>query len=106
MPPGLNFFREPVYALKIYGEIAVIYTSNDYADMWQIGLNEQGQFDLSKDERDQYLHLNVGIYDNRDIYFRNLEPKPLSDSYKFGTNIILHLLTRWEDKLRTVPTGL
>ena len=42
----------------------------------------------------------------RNLYYRNIEPKALSDTYKFGTNIIIHLLTRWEEKLRTVPRGI
>ena len=40
------------------------------------------------------------------MYFRNCDLAHVNASYKFGTNIILHLLTRWEDKLRNVPTGL
>ncbi len=105
-PAGMNYYQEPVYALKIFGEIAVLYTANDYGDQWQIGLNEKGDIDLTKDETGHYIVVNSVMYANRDIYFRNLEPKALNDSYKFGTNIILHLLTRWEDKLRNVPTGL
>ncbi len=106
VPPGLNYFREPIYAMKIYGEIAVLYTANDYGDMWQIGLNERGEYDERRDAHDEFVAINKEIWSHREIYFRNLEPKPLSDAYKFGTNIVLHLLTRWEDKLRTVPTGL
>ena len=39
--------------MKIYGEIAILYTANDYGDMWQIGLNQQGQIDLRKERRRQ-----------------------------------------------------
>lgn len=106
VPPGLNFFREPVEAIKIYDEIAVLYTANDYGDMWQIGMDEQGRYDERRDERGQYVAMNNALFSNRDIYFRNLDPKPLADSYKFGANVVLHLLTRWEEKLRNVPTGL
>ena len=106
VPSGMNFYQEPVYALKNFGEVAVIYTANDYGDMWQIGLDEQGQIDTRRDENGHYVALNVDIYNKRDVYFRNCEVVPLNASYKFGTNIILHLLTRWEDKLRNVPTGL
>ena len=105
-PPGINYYQEPVYALKIFGEIAVLYTANDYGDMWQMGLNEKGDIDFGKDQNGRYIAVNWGMYLNRNVYFRNLEPKALNDSYKFGTNIILHLLTRWEEKLRNVPTGL
>ena len=103
-PAGLNFYREPVFALKIYGEIAILYTANDYGDMWQVGINQQGQIDLRKGPRGDYVAVNPTIYQNRDIYLRNITPESLSTSFKFGTNVVIHLLTRWEDKVRTAPT--
>ncbi|CAN5653873.1 hypothetical protein BH09VER1_BH09VER1_55560 [soil metagenome] len=104
VPPGLNFYREPVFALKIYGEIAILYTANDYGDMWQIGINGQGQIDLRRDARDRFVAINQIIYENREIYLRNITPESLATSYKFGTNVVIHLLTRWESKVRTAPT--
>ena len=106
IPPGVNGFDEPVYALENMGEVAVIYTANDYGDMWQIGITEQGDYDTSRDEHGAFAATNGTIFDHRDVYFRGLDAKNVVNSYKFGTNIILHLLTRWEDKLRNVPTGL
>ncbi len=105
-PPGINSYQEPVYALKRFGEIAVVYTANDYGDMWQIGINERGDYDTRRDEHNSYVAINSTLFDNREVYFRGLGAREVTNSYKFGTNIILHLLTRWEDKLRTVPTGL
>jgi hypothetical protein len=106
VPEGLNYYQEPIYALKLYGEISVLYTANDYGDMWQIALTEKGDIDLSRDENDHLIVTNERLLNFRNMYFRNLEVKPITDSYKFGTNIIVHLLTRWEEKLRNVPTGL
>ena len=79
VPPGLNFYKEPVFAMKIYGEIAILYTANDYGDMWQVGLNQQGQVDLRKDANDRYVAINPDIYDRRDVYLRNIDPAALSD---------------------------
>ncbi|MEI8388190.1 MAG: DUF4159 domain-containing protein, partial [Verrucomicrobiota bacterium] len=109
VPPGLNFYKEPIYALKIYGEIAIIYTANDYGDMWQVGLDNrsgptQGQVDLRKDEKNQLVAVNPKIYDNREVYVRNVTPQSLAQTYKFGTNLVLHLLTRWESKTRTASS--
>jgi Domain of unknown function (DUF4159) len=104
VPPGLNFYKEPVFAMKIYGEIAILYTTNDYGDMWQVGLNQQGQIDLRKDANDRYVAINPDIYDRRDVYLRNIDPAALSTCFKFGTNVVIHLLTRWESKVRTAPT--
>ncbi len=106
VPPGLNYYKEPVYALKNFGEVVVIYTANDYDDMWQVGLDEKMEYDLREDETPQYIATNGTIFHRRDIYFRDLELPELRTSYKFGTNIVMHLLTRWEEKLRNVPTGL
>jgi hypothetical protein len=104
VPSGLNFYKEPVFAMKIYGEIAILYTANDYGDMWQIGLNQQGQIDMRKNAEDRYIAINSDLFDRRDIYLRNMEPAALSASFKFGTNVVIHLLTRWESKVRTAPT--
>ena len=104
VPPGLNFYKEPVFAMKIYGEIAILYTANDYGDMWQVGLNQQGQIDMRKDANDRYVAINPDIYDRRDVYLRNIDPAALSTCFKFGTNVVIHLLTRWESKVRTAPT--
>ncbi|MEI9895410.1 MAG: DUF4159 domain-containing protein [Chthoniobacter sp.] len=102
--PGLNYYDEPIYALMGYGgEIAVLYTANDYGDMWQFGIDEKGDIDLSRDEKKRMVAVNEEMWYRRNLYYRNIEPKALFDTYKFGTNIIIHLLTRWEEKLRNVP---
>lgn len=104
IPPGLNFYREPVYALRIFGEVAIIYTANDYGDMWQIGLNEQGQVDMRRNQQGQFVAINDVIWSNRDSYLRNISPDSLAQTYKFGTNLVIHLLTRWESKTRTASS--
>lgn len=104
VPPGLNFYREPVFAMKIYGEIAILYTANDYGDMWQIGLNQEGQIDTRKNRSGQFIAINQTIFENRAVYLRNITPESLATSFRFGTNVVIHLLTRWESKTRTAPT--
>lgn len=104
VPPGLNYYREPVFAMKIYGEIAILYTANDYGDMWQVGLTQQGQIDTRRNRAGQYVAINQTIYDNRAVYLRNISAESLVTSYRFGINVVIHLLTRWESKTRTAPT--
>jgi len=104
IPPGLNFYKEPIYALKIYGEIAIIYTANDYGDMWQVGLTEQGQVDMRRNEKGTPVAINEQIWNNRETYLRNITPESLITTYKFGTNLVVHLLTRWENKTRTASS--
>ena len=98
VPSGLNFYKEPVYALKIFGEIAVLYTANDYGDMWQVGLDDKGQVDTRRNVRNAYVALNASVWNNRETYLRNVTPAALAQTYKFGTNIVIHLLTRWESR--------
>lgn len=103
--PGMNFYHEPIYGLKGFAnEIAIIYTANDYGDMWQFGLDEKGDFDMSRDDKRRFVAINEPMWHRRNLYFRNVEPKALMDTYKFGTNIIIHLLTRWEAHVRFAPT--
>lgn len=104
VPPGINFYRDPIEVLRIYGEIAIIYTSNDYGDMFQIGLNQQGQIDTRRNARNQYVAINEQIYNNRHTYIRNITPESLKLCFEFGTNMVIHLLTRWEAKVRTAPS--
>jgi len=102
--PGVNYYDEPVYALMGYGgEIAVLYTANDYGDMWQFGIDEKGNIDLTRDEKRRMVAVNEEMWYRRNLYYRNIDPKALDATYKFGTNIIIHLLTRWEEKLRNTP---
>jgi len=104
VPPGLNFYQDNVQALSIYGEIAILYTSNNYGDMWQIGLNEQGQIDTRRNQQQQFVAINETLFNNRGVYIRNITPDALATTFRFGTNVVIHLLTRWEDKVRTAPS--
>ena len=103
-PPGINFYSDAVQALRVYGEIAVLYTSNDYGDMWQVGLDPKGQVDLRKNDRNQFVAISGNIWENRGDYIRNISPESLEATYKFGTNVVCHLLTRWESKVRNAPS--
>jgi hypothetical protein len=38
------------------------------------------------------------------IYLRNLSKESLDVTYKFGTNLVLHLLTRWDSKVKSAPS--
>jgi len=103
VPPGLNSYQLPVQALKMFGEVAVIYTANDYGDMWQIGLDSDKQVDLRRSASGQYVAINESLYAQREVYARNLSPKALETSFKFGTNVVMHLLTRWDSKVGRAP---
>ena len=110
-PAGLNYYQEPVYVMRYFGQIAVIYTANDYGDMWQFGIKQKGprEWEINNDrnERGERVALDWDLYINSGLYIHNVDANPpiqsLLDTYKFGANMVIHLLTRWEDKLRSAP---
>jgi hypothetical protein len=108
-PPGINYYNDPVYVMRYFGEIAIIYTSNDYGDMWQFGikLNDRDWVINLDSAENRRVAIDERLYENSGIYIHNTNPNPpiasILETYKFGTNMVIHLLTRWEDKLRSAP---
>jgi len=110
-PAGLNYYQEPVYVMRYFGQIAVIYTANNYGDMWEFGIKQKGprewEINTDSDAKGDKVALNWDLYINNGLYVHNANPIPpiqaILDTYKFGTNMVIHLLTRWEDKLRSAP---
>ncbi|MFZ4482842.1 MAG: DUF4159 domain-containing protein [Chthoniobacterales bacterium] len=110
-PSGINYYDEPVYVMRYFGEISIIYTANNYGDMWEFGIEQKGprdwQINNGRNERGERIALNWELYSNSGLYIHNTNPNPpiasLLDTYKFGANMIIHLITRWEDKLRSAP---
>ena len=106
-PPGVNYYKEPVYTLKFGGEVAIIYTANDYGDMWRLALDENLQIDKTLFENSQdFKYTDGGIFWRMERYYRGMELPKIVNSYKFGTNVVIHLLTRWEDRVKAIPKGL
>ena len=116
-PPGVNFYKEPVFALRFGGEVAIIYTPNDYGDMWRLALHQKAdgaqkgdagiEIDRTCIERTSIMkYTDDSIFWRMDIYYRGMELPKLINSYKFGTNVVIHLLTRWEDRLKAIPKGM
>jgi hypothetical protein len=99
VPAGLNSYQLPVTALKMFGEVSVIYTANDYGDMWQIGLDASGKIDLRRNAAGQPIAINESLYAQRDVYVRNISEESLETSFKFGANVVMHLLTRWQNRV-------
>ena len=110
-PAGLNYYQEPVYVMRYFGQIAVIYTANNYGDMWEFGIKQKGprewEINVDSDAKGDKVALNWDLYINNGLYIHNANPLPpiaaILETYKFGTNMVIHLLTRWEDKLRSAP---
>jgi hypothetical protein len=109
-PTGLNYYDEPVYVMRYFGEIAIIYTANAYGSMLQFGVEQSGRewvINTNTDGQGVRVALSWDLFRNNGIYIHNTSLVPpiasILDTYKFGTNMVIHLLTRWEDKLRSAP---
>lgn len=95
-PAGLNFYQEPVYAMRIYGELSIIYTPNDYGDQMTVGLNSEGKIDTRRDVNNRFVAIDTHLWDHRGTYFRNVNEASLTRTYEFSTNLVYYLLTRWQ----------
>jgi hypothetical protein len=58
---------------------------------------------MRRNEKGQEVAINRQIWDNRFSYLRNISEPSLDLTYKFGTNLVLHLLTRWDSKVKSAP---
>jgi hypothetical protein len=126
LPSGMNFYEEPIEMINIGKELAVLYTLNGYGHMWESRLKET---DGSKIEWNQVpvgTNFNVLVrskrrnkFVNQVIYAyvygphatdrivcRNINDKTVSDSYKFGINVVVHLLTRYQKYFKFLPKEL
>lgn len=105
-PPGVNFYSDPVQALKIYGEIGILYTSNSYGGMWAVGLTPEGRIDTGRDDRGRFVAIagptggGIPGRGQNEIYVRNINADAINRTMEFGTNVVIHLLTRWEERLK------
>ena len=98
-PSGMNFYQEPTEVIRIGRQVAVVYTLNDYGDLWETRLTEQGQIDSRRvalwpggplvDQRGPHL----SGWDSR--FYRNVTAASVGDAHRMGMNVIVHLLTRF-----------
>lgn len=102
-PPGMNYYREPTQAIKMDGQISVLYTPNDYSDMFRMVYERGSRRPLTKPPAKQLRRLPNELWLNRDEFFRNFTPESTEETYKFGINIIVHLLVRFDQQLLLAP---
>lgn len=132
-PKGMNNYDEPVEVMNfLAGEVGVFYTLNAYSDLWESGLNSSDSIDERRirSEKlgkyfefygphiflpgDQYPGYSTGNgYEGNPPYrpwplygfFGNVNKESVVNAYKFGINIVVHLLTRFQDDFRNLPSS-
>lgn len=107
LPSGMNFYQEPIEVLRlIANEIAVVYTLNAYGDFWESALDENDRID-----RQLYRTSARGGYHKwgphfgsyyTSTHYRNVTDEAVVNAYKLGINIVVHLLNRYDDRLRAM----
>lgn len=118
-PSGMNYYQEPAEMINIGDELAVLYTLNGYGHFWETQLNSAGKIEwnlvpvrdgegkIVRDSRGRprWHHVYGPHLGHRfsGILYRNINDTTVNDNYKFGINVVVHLLTRYQDKFRFLP---
>ena len=107
VPKGMNNYQETIEQIKMDGELVVIYTQNAYSDLWETALNEQNAIDT-----ETYLDEDTGqIYTKWEPHwgsyltgflYRNVNEESIVQANRLALNIVVHLLTRYQDKIMMV----
>ena len=106
VPKGMNFYAEPVEHLDIDGKLAILYTPNDYSDLFFMhilaGDTADGGYFANPKIQD-LLFTSRTIGENRRIFFRNFELPSCLAAQQFGMNIIGYMLVRFDKDLLLAP---
>jgi hypothetical protein len=114
LPTGMNFYQEPAEIINVGEELAVLYTLNGYGHFWETRLNRDGKIEWSRVNlanqggRPHWAWVygpHLWGAENKIIY-RNINDITVRDNYKFGINVVVHLLTRYQKHFRFLPKEL
>lgn len=100
VPSGMNFYQEPIEGINMDDTLSIVYTLNDYSDMYRMAFKPNTTEPDLQDAPEKMRITNWDMYKYRTVYYRNFTPEACKASYELGMNIIVHLLTRWDEKLQ------
>ena len=103
-PQGMNYRAEPIEHVDLDGQIAILYTPDDYSDLYTLRiLPGDAQIQGVWPATDSPL-VTPGLFlYNRTIFFRNYTlPSSLAVQH-LGLNIVTFLITRFDDEMQLVP---
>jgi hypothetical protein len=102
---GMNYYAEPVQHLDIDGKLAILYTPNDYSDMFTMhimpGDTQVGSW--LEPLTPPYFHTDHNFLVNSKIFFRNYTLPSCLACQQFGMNIIGFALVRFDKDLLLAP---
>ena len=106
VPAGMNFYTEPLEHLDIDGKLAILYTPNDYSDLYYMHILP-GDTQVGPDRPDlrtkDPLFTSAVFWRNRVVFFRNFELPSCLAAQQLGMNIIGYMLVRFDKDLLLSP---
>ncbi len=101
LPPGWANSREPVERINIGKELAVLYTLNNYGKLWTYRLDKNGHIDytLSPKNTGAEAASAAGSATPEGM----VTDLSVLNAYKFGFNVVHHLLTRYQKYFKFLP---
>jgi hypothetical protein len=105
LPTGMNYYAEPIQHLDIDGKLAILYTPNDYSDMFTM-LIEPGDLRMGPSQEPKqppYLFTYWQFLRDSKIFFRNYTLPSCLSCQQLGMNIIGFALVRFDKDLLLAP---
>jgi hypothetical protein len=106
IPQGMNYYEEPIEHLDIDGKLAILYTPNDYSDLFFMRIlpgdtKMQGVWPDLKSKSP--LFTSATLWRNSNIFFRNFQLPSCLAAQQLGMNIIGYMLVRFDKDLLLTP---
>jgi hypothetical protein len=106
LPEGMNYYSEQIEHLDIDGVPAIVYTPNDYSDLYAMRILP-GDRNIEGDHPDRKstspLFSNGTFLHNETIFFRNFTLPSSIAVHRLGLNMVTYLITRFDNYLLLTP---
>jgi hypothetical protein len=104
----MNYSSEPIEHLDIDGKLAILYTPNDYSDLFFMRIlpgdtQMGGWYPDRKSNPFSPLFTSGTFLYNSNVFFRNFTLQSSLAVHRLGMNIVTYLLTRFDDELLLNP---
>lgn len=106
VPPGMNYYAEPIEHLDIDGKVAILYTPNDYSDMFYMRIlpgDTQIAPTYNSQSYSSPLITSDLLLHHSDVFFRNFQLPACLECNRLGMNIIGYFLVRFDKDLMLTP---
>jgi hypothetical protein len=106
VPQGMNYYAEPIEHLDIDGKLAILYTPNDYSDMFTMrilpGDTQVGPTRTNRKSTSPLVTSELFL-NNSNLFFRNFELPSCLACDQLGMNVIGYMLVRFDKDLLLTP---